>query len=322
MDTLEYITFALLLELINKKTMRNTMNLIVAVLMAAVPLTGAFGQKKAKKAEKNAKDDVEMVVIDTVKYTVTYSAKVMRAAVALGQTTSNNPYGDDEMALEIGSRCSHFYSTVDVEMKRQLREMIEKGNINLMGMRRSAIQWHVYKNYPEGKDLYVSPQGDEGYRVEEKTEVPEWTIVSDSTANILGYNCTMATADYKGRKWKAYYTEDIPIDNGPWKLCGLPGLIMKAYDSENHYIFEAIGMKQAEEVKPITYNPRYDKYEKISMNDLTELKRKETTESILAAKGVDASKMIVKVYDADGNEVTDETKKRLKKVSPYNPIER
>lgn len=299
------------------------MNLIVAVLLAAMPLTGVFGQKVKRTITRiGGSESSEKVAIDTVKYNVTYSAKVMNDAVALGQKTMANPYKDDEMALEIGSHSSHFYSTVDVEMKKQLREMIEKGSINMVGMRRSAIQWHVYKNYPEGWDLYVDPQGGEGYRVEETTEVPEWTIVSDSTATILGYNCTMATSNYKGRTWKAYYTEDIPIDNGPWKLCGLPGLIMKAYDCENHYIFEAIGMKQVEDVQPIAYDPSYDKYEKMSMKDLTELKSKQTPESMMAALGLDASNMIVKSYDANGNETTDDTKKMLKRVSPYNPIER
>lgn len=295
------------------------MKLIVAVLVVAMPLTGAFGQK----VRIGGAESGEKVAIDTMKYNVTYSAKVMNAGVALGQKTMDNPYKDDEMALEIGNHCSHFYSTVYVEMRKQMMDMLlMKGSIDLRGMRMSSIGWHVYKNYPEGKDLYVDPHGDEGYRVEETADVPEWTIVSDSTATILGYNCTMATANYKGRIWMAYYTEDIPIDNGPWKLCGLPGLIMKAYDSENHYIFEAIGMKQVEDVQLITYDPRYNKYEKMSMKDLTELKSKQTPESIMAGRGLDASDMIVKSYDANGNETTDDTKKMLKRVSPYNPIER
>lgn len=300
--------------------MRKTMKFIVAVLLAAMPLTGAFGQKVKRTVTRiGGAESSEKVTIDTIKYNVTYSAKVMKPAVALGQKTMANPYKDDEMALEIGNHSSHFYSTVDVEMKKKLMEMIEKGNINMVGMRKSAIRWQVYKNYPEGKDVYIDQ---DGYRVDETADVPEWTIVSDSTATILGYNCTMATANYKGRTWKAYYTEDIPIDNGPWKLCGLPGLIMKAYDCENHYIFEAIGMKQVEDVQPIAYDPSYDKYEKMSMKDLTELKSKQTPESIMAGRGLDASDVIVKSYDANGNETTDDTKKMLKKVSPYNPIER
>lgn len=300
------------------------MKLIVAVLLVAMPLTGAFGQEVKRTITRiGGAESGEKVAIDTMKYNVTYSAKVMNAGVALGQKTMDNPYKDDEMALEIGNHCSHFYSTVYVEMRKQMMDMLlMKGSIDLRGMRMSSIGWHVYKNYPEGKNLYVDPQGDEGYRVEETAEVPEWTIVSDSTATILGYNCTMATANYKGRIWMAYYTEDIPIDNGPWKLCGLPGLIMKAYDSENHYIFEAIGMKQVEDVQLITYDPRYNKYEKMSMKDLTELKSKQTPESIMAGRGLDASDVIVKSYDANGNETTDDTKKRLKMASPYNPIER
>lgn len=286
------------------------MKLIVAVLMAVMPLTGVFGQI-------NVVDNADLVAIDTVKYNVTYSAKVMNAAVALGQKTMNYPYIDDEVVIEIGNRCSHFYSIADVEKKKQMMDMASKGYVNMKELRKSAIEWHVYKNYPEGKVMYIEPQFGE-YRVEESPEVPEWTIVGDSTANILGYNCTMATADYKGRKWKAYYTEDIPIDNGPWKLCGLPGLIMKAYDSENHYIFEAIGMKQMEDVQPITYDIGFDKYEKLSMKDLTDLRHKQTLESIGASLGIGMGEVVV----TSRKSMPDEAQKRLKRTMPYNPIER
>ncbi len=60
----------------------------------------------------------------------------------------------------------------------------------------------------------------------------------------------------------------------------------------------------------------------MSIKDLTELKSKQTPESIMAGRGLDASDVIVKSYDANGNETTDDTKKRLKMASPYNPIER
>lgn len=55
----------------------------------------------------------------------------------------------------------------------------------------------------------------------------EWNV-SDSTMNIMGYECFMATADYHGRKWIAWFAPEIPVSDGPWKLCGLPGIILQA----------------------------------------------------------------------------------------------
>lgn len=50
----------------------------------------------------------------------------------------------------------------------------------------------------------------------------------DSTADVLGYECVMAESDYHGRRWRAWFSPDLPLPFGPWKLHGLPGLILKA----------------------------------------------------------------------------------------------
>lgn len=49
----------------------------------------------------------------------------------------------------------------------------------------------------------------------------------------------MAKTNFRGRIWTAFFTPEIPIKEGPWKLCGLPGIILKASDSKNHYSYEA-----------------------------------------------------------------------------------
>ena len=33
--------------------------------------------------------------------------------------------------------------------------------------------------------------------------------------------CKKATTNFRGRYWEVWYTEDIPISQGPWKLCGI-----------------------------------------------------------------------------------------------------
>ncbi len=42
--------------------------------------------------------------------------------------------------------------------------------------------------------------------------------------------CQFAVADYHGRKWYAFFgsAPGNPVQDGPWQLCGLPGLIMEA----------------------------------------------------------------------------------------------
>jgi GLPGLI family protein len=63
-----------------------------------------------------------------------------------------------------------------------------------------------------------------------------WSILDD-TATISGYKCQKATCDFGNRKWNAWFTMDIPISDGPYKFCGLPGLIVKVNDRQNYWDF-------------------------------------------------------------------------------------
>jgi GLPGLI family protein len=54
---------------------------------------------------------------------------------------------------------------------------------------------------------------------------------------IENYNCKKATTSYGGRIWVAWYAVDLPINAGPHKFKGLPGLIIKLTDATNSYNF-------------------------------------------------------------------------------------
>ena len=59
-----------------------------------------------------------------------------------------------------------------------------------------------------------------------------WQITENSK-NILGYTCQEAIGDFRGRKFKAYFSKDIPFKNGPHKFDGLPGLILEVRSIDN-----------------------------------------------------------------------------------------
>ena len=73
-----------------------------------------------------------------------------------------------------------------------------------------------------------------------------WQL-SNETTNILGHSCHKATTNFRGREWTVWYAEDIPLSNGPWKFCGLPGLILKAEDSKGEHKFEVVAIRKANE---------------------------------------------------------------------------
>ncbi|MDE6643733.1 MAG: GLPGLI family protein [Muribaculaceae bacterium] len=86
----------------------------------------------------------------------------------------------------------------------------------------------------------------------------EWTI-GDSTTTILDYECLMATAMVHGREWTAWFTPEIPVGDGPWKLFGLPGMILKA--QSGRFGFNATEVGQTNVAVPSVYST--NEYEKI-----------------------------------------------------------
>ena len=102
----------------------------------------------------------------------------------------------------------------------------------------------IYKNYPEKEDItFLGGISDLNFYYTEKMPEFEWKL-QDKDSTICGYVCHKAQSTYRGRTWTAWYTEELPYDNGPWKLCGLPGLILKAEDKKGDFAFTCIGIKQ------------------------------------------------------------------------------
>lgn len=65
-----------------------------------------------------------------------------------------------------------------------------------------------------------------------------WTLVDDNKV-ISGYDCQKAKTVFRGRSYEVWFTTEIPLPYGPWKLGGLPGLILEAYDLEQQVSFTA-----------------------------------------------------------------------------------
>lgn len=147
------------------------------------------------------------------------------------------------------------------------------GEAKFKEMQRAAVLGGNYDNIPRRDDpMYVikstesgimkvfDTAGMEQYVVEEPIENIEWSLVEDSTKNVLGYDCLLATAVYHGRKWTAWFTPEIPVQTGPWKLAGLPGLILEADADTGVYSFVATGIQSTDrQIIPVYLADRYDK---------------------------------------------------------------
>lgn len=258
--------------------------MMIYVLLTVCMIAQAQGKK-----EKS-----DTLTIAQVAYRITYQSKAVNDTL-----TTPYKYYDDEMRLDISADgVSKFYSYSAAVRMKLMREKIEKGDFDLRGLPKAGILSMVfYKNYPEkGKSLMLDVAGEAKCQIEEKMETPEWTILPDSTADIMGYPCQLATTYFKGRQWYAWYTEDIPLDEGPWKLRGLPGLILKAYDSSRQFIFDGQGMEQLDD-EPITLIKA--KREKVSQKDFRRLKESYDPNDVLKRLSASGSKIVI--VNSDGS---------------------
>ncbi len=139
---------------------------------------------------------------------------------------------------------------------------------------------------------------DYGYYTEPLSEM-QWTIVEDSITTVLAYECIMAESDYHGRHWKAWFTPELPLQFGPWKLHGLPGLILKA-EANGGFTFVATGLERTDRIM----SPMYMQADYSRVDRKEALKNAEyfanNEERIMNAQGQN-----VKIYSTDdeGNKI-------------------
>ena len=188
------------------------------------------------------------------------------------QDTLSGKTAKDWLVLQIGknmSKCYSYYSMqVDSIFASPDRDVILRQQINAaIG---SKTEWphkrmkaYVYKNYPQGKMTVTDGLLMQDYIYEDTLYAQNW-VIQDSSKLILGHECQKAVCQYRGHCWTVWFAMDIPIPDGPWKLCGLPGLIMEATTEDNSHAFKLLGMEKASK-EPIVFSKTYvgnNKFEK------------------------------------------------------------
>lgn len=79
------------------------------------------------------------------------------------------------------------------------------------------------------------------YRYEEPLPNQKWEITGE-TAEKAGFRATKAVTTFRGRKWEAWFSEEIPLPYGPYVFGGLPGLIVEMSDSTGTYLYRLSGI--------------------------------------------------------------------------------
>ena len=149
---------------------------------------------------------VDTLKLDKVNWRITYTGKV------INDTTQETPiYRQAEMRLDIGDKVTYFYNQSYMLWEKQVLEMIKSGGVIDLAkaVPIKAMKWDFLKNYPEeGKTYYSESWKMHTYHCIEPAETPDWEIVPDSTATIIGYTC----------HWQRQISRDAPGGHGTVRI--------------------------------------------------------------------------------------------------------
>ncbi len=173
------------------------------------------------------------------------SAKIDKVMTILDITKEKSLYRDYTMVAQ------------DSIMKVQFEEMQKAGVFKDISKSLTMPKFSekIYKFYPEMKIQYVE-RISSGFTpmniaYNDNTKF-DWKILSEKQ-KIGSYNTQKATVEFGGRKWNAWFSADLPFQDGPYKFHGLPGLIIKIEDEGNNYSWELKGNKKVENFSENTY---------------------------------------------------------------------
>lgn len=254
------------------------------------------------------------------------------------------------MLLDITKDGSSYYSqdkfVGDSIAKADLEKQLKGGSGNISINRREKpgqVSYKVTKQYPDFKTYLFRNISTDQYKIQEDKK-PEWKILPDKE-KIGAYNTQKATTNFGGREWTAWFTTDIPFQDGPYKFYGLPGLIVKIEDVTGSHSMTLVGNKTVQTPAPDkeTQMPQgmtifgmggkdievtkdqFRKVWKAYVNDPT----KNMREMMMKNGGDSNQKIVFKTRTADGKEISDpnqvfrEMEKRTKETlaKNNNPIE-
>ena len=143
--------------------------------------------------------------------------------------------------LDISAEKSMFYSENRIKRDSVMKANFQSGgargfNREQMDGLRTNINYSIEKNKKDQKIIYKDRLGRDQYSYEEDRPL-NWKILSETT-KIGDYKVQKAETEFGGRKWTAWFTTDLPYQDGPYKFSGLPGLVVKAEDSTGDYSFD------------------------------------------------------------------------------------
>lgn len=186
--------------------------------------------------------------------------------------STNTDSRKSELAyLVTNGKQSYFYAENTLKRDSIMERMRATKSFDRSQMEnlRSNLQFSIEKDLGKQSLLYKSRIGRDQYSYNETPAFP-WKILPE-TVKIGEYNTQKAEVVYGGRTWYAWFTQEIPLQDGPYKFSGLPGLIVKVQDAKGDYSFD---LMQTKKIASVQQPQTRGQYINISKSKYAELEKK------------------------------------------------
>lgn len=296
--------------------------------------------------------------INTIITIILYSAVVWgQNTISAGETSLVNVVYDfyhindlnnrsninhQEMILSVGKVWSNYQNFENIKSKikarKALEDMIASGNIRAGGTVRGGLIVSTYTdnrmqvNYYQkmsDKELHsLESVGRNVYLIRSKLPIINWAVKNEKK-KLGDFEVQRAEGEFAGRKYIAWFCTDVPFSNGPWKLSGLPGLILEAQDEKGEVKFIFKEIYKDEETTKLFYSGSEKDVIVANENQLNRLKSAFSNDPLgtISSQGIgNITESNIRFVDDDGTSTSganalekikeQQAKRKLRKENP------
>ena len=223
--------------------------------------------------------------------------------------------------LEFNSSKSSFsYNKLSMLKEDNELKILNENGFGFKGVDADSVGYLIYRDFLNSEILLRIPEKKplDPISVKDDWVKINWTK-KKSKKSILGYSCQLAIGEFRGRVYEVWFTDEIPLPYGPWKLYGLPGIIVEATDLRNQIKFTATEIcypceLSQENLHMVIENEHLSMQSYVNLQDNllkeVELEMQKQIDSITKSKGI--GKISIEL----NNEPTEADKKYKRKFMP------
>jgi len=232
-------------------------------------------------------------------------------------STNLNFVKEENAFLFVKDNSKSYFFSENFAKKDSILKLIEEGKVsavdivgNPTNLYHTHLNQHISKFYNTFEIEIFERILMKNYKYKYQSNF-NWKIQPDS-AVIKGYRCHKALGFFGGRLYEAWFTREIPIQDGPYVFCGLPGLIVEIYDSKKHYHFTLLSVRKLDNL-PFLTSPYFSKGAiETTRKQVFEVRERLRTQPLL-------------VLQAEGVNILEtpelEQKRKQKQKTDNNPLE-